>query len=303
MDQDANILVVDDDVTICNLLDRYLTGVGYRVKTVTNGEEALELIETQSFDLVLLDILMPEVTGRDVLIKVRQHHSPSELPIIMVTGISDSKAIVDAFKLGANDYVTKPIIVEEFIARVNNLIINKHLFDQVREQKEELHTMAMTDQLTGVYNRHYLDEMAIKYVSIAYRQCKPLSLILLDIDFFKAVNDKHGHLIGDCILTEIGRLLNKDCRSGDLLARYGGEEFIVILQDCDLSMAVQKAESIRQQIEVLQPSGLSITASFGVTTLPHDKQITFKDLFKNADQALFRAKNKGRNQVQTDVES
>ncbi|MEE9451426.1 MAG: response regulator, partial [Gammaproteobacteria bacterium] len=95
MDQDANILVVDDDVTICNLLDRYLTAVGYRVKTVTNGEEALELIETQSFDLVLLDILMPEVTGRDVLIKVRQHHSPSELPIIMVTGISDSKAIVD----------------------------------------------------------------------------------------------------------------------------------------------------------------------------------------------------------------
>jgi diguanylate cyclase (GGDEF)-like protein len=298
----GRVLYVEDSETVAQMTMHILNSEQLDVVRYKAAETALASFQQEDYDLVITDMILEgELTGMGLVRAIRAlKDDRSLIPVLVISGAEDKARGIEVLRQGANDYITKPIIKEELIARISNLITTKHLFDQVKAQKEELRTMAMTDQLTGVYNRHYLHDMTEKYISIAYRQCKPLSLILLDIDHFKAVNDTHGHHIGDCVLMEIGGLLKKACRSGDLLARFGGEEFIMVLQDCDLNMAVQKAESIRQQIEDLQPSELSVTASFGVATLPDEKQITFEDLFKNADQAGYKAKEMGRNQVQKD---
>ena len=155
----------------------------------------------------------------------------------------------------------------------------------------------MVDPLTGLYNRNSLSEFAHKYFTEASRHHFALSLILIDLDHFKQINDTRGHLVGDIVLEHFGEMLKKNCRGEDFAARYGGEEFLLLLPHCDIEGAMMKAELIRQQAEQLMPDGIPITASIGVTTNPSDQETSMEALISAADKAVYEAKDAGRNRV------
>ncbi len=295
----GRVLYVEDSPTTAQLTQHILKSEQLEIVHFNNAEAALESLMQNDYDLIITDILLAgELSGLGLIRSVRSlDDDKNRLPILALSGEEDAARKIEILRQGANDYISKPIINEEFIARIGNLLSNKHLFDQVKEQEEELHKLAMTDQLTGLYNRHYLQETAVKYISNAYRSSRPLSLLLVDLDHFKAINDNHGHFMGDCVLAEVGHLLTHSCRKGDLAVRFGGEEFIIILNDSNMEAAMQKAEFFRIEIEKLQPEGLSVSASIGVATLPLGKKIEFEELFKNADNAVYAAKENGRNRV------
>ncbi|HFE39072.1 MAG TPA: GGDEF domain-containing protein, partial [Gammaproteobacteria bacterium] len=147
------------------------------------------------------------------------------------------------------------------------------------------------------YNRHYLMDIAPQKISEAFRHKIPLSMVLMDVDKFKSINDTYGHDTGDIVLTSIGKLLVECCRTEDIVARFGGEEFVIILMHCDKENAIKKMDLLRQQLSELKPADLPVTASFGVTTLEFEKQNGFAELFSAADKAVYRAKDEGRNRV------
>jgi two-component system cell cycle response regulator len=214
-----------------------------------------------------------------------------------MTGHDDPRRRIELFHAGINDYVTKPPIEEEFAARVNNLITSKRLYDKVREQTQALLQVAMKDQLTTCHNRHSLVENAPKYINDAIRYEHPLSIMILDLDHFKTINDQHGHDTGDKVLSDIGKLLMQTCRQGDFVSRIGGEEFLIILPHCAASDAVNKAEQIRVMIEKFRPEDLSVTVSIGIACLAEMHHSDFDRLYKSADEAVYQSKGNGRNRV------
>jgi two-component system, cell cycle response regulator len=236
------------------------------------------------------------------MIRASNTHS-AKTPILAMTGHDDIQMRIDLLHAGINDYVTKPPIEEELAARVNNLIINKRLADQVRLQQRSLFNIAMTDQLTTCHNRHSLSDFAPKYIKDAIRYKYPLSLMILDLDYFKKINDEFGHTTGDIVLAEIGKLLMSSCRQGDIVARIGGEEFLILLPHCNIYNAMHKAENIRSMIKLAKPSELEVTASIGVAMLIEQHEEDFDRLYKAADKAVYHSKENGRNRVTADTAS
>jgi two-component system cell cycle response regulator len=217
-----------------------------------------------------------------------------------MTGHDDIQLRIDLLHAGINDYVTKPPVEEELAARVNNLITNKRLADQVREQQRTLYNIAMTDQLTTCHNRHSLQEYAPKYIKDSIRYKHPLSVMILDLDNFKHINDEFGHDTGDTVLSRIGKLLMTTCRQGDVVARIGGEEFMILLPHCTIMDALSKAETLRAMIEMSKPADLTVTASIGVAQLLEEHDESYEALYKAADTAVYHSKEHGRNQVTAD---
>ena len=186
---------------------------------------------------------------------------------------------------------------EELLVRVSNLITNKRLLDKVHDQRRELYSLATTDKLTGCHNRHSLTEFSNKFISQAQRHHYPVSLLVIDLDHFKSINDTHGHAIGDLVLTAVGKLLLNSFREGDLVARFGGEEFVVLLNHCDAEFAQRKANQVREEMESLRPNNLTVTPSIGVTSMEPGESGDFETMFARADQCVYSAKENGRNQV------
>lgn len=234
------------------------------------------------------------------LVRAIRHHADEDkrrTPVVAMSSFSDDARRMELFRCGINDYVQKPVFAEELTARVSNLMRTQLLLKQLGVQQERLRDLALVDQLTGLYNRHFLMDVIPKRISQALRHDYPLSLVIVDIDKFKLVNDTLGHSVGDEVLSAVGAGLKKSCRSEDIVGRYGGEEFLILLDHCNLAEAKQKSESIRQMIEQLEPAGTAITASFGVCCLRVDEAEAFASLFERADLAVYRAKDEGRNQV------
>ena len=275
--------------------------MGLDVTHERSAENAFYLLKTISsnFDLVLTDLVLEGcMTGIALLSQIRD--LPDErkrIPVLIMTDNQDPARKIELLKLGANDYVPKPIMPEELRARVNTLITNKQLIDQVQAHEQEIRTMAETDQLTQLFNRHRLAEMAPIFISQAIRQKHSLSTVVIDIDFFKVINDTHGHSMGDLVLAKVAEVIKENCRDEDFAARFGGEEFVLILPFCNQTDAFTKAEILRKEIEQLQPQGLSVTASFGVSTLSDGDIQNFDQLFSIADKAVYASKENGRNQV------
>jgi diguanylate cyclase (GGDEF)-like protein len=289
MGDKAVILIVDDVVTNVQALALLLKDT-YSIKVATNGPRALELAGQDPVpDLILLDVSMPDMDGYDVLKLLRENSDTAEIPIIFVTGKDGVEDEEYGLVLGAVDYITKPIRPSIVKARVNTHIT-------LKRQHDLLMTMATHDQLTGLYNRHYLSDVLSKKVAQVKRHKQSLSVIIVDIDHFKNVNDTFGHLMGDIILKAVGTTINESARKEDVAARFGGEEFIMVLENCTAQDAVIKAESLRSKIEALSPEGITVTASFGVAQLDEETQ-RYEDLLNNADAALYCAKEEGRNRV------
>lgn len=283
------ILVVDDVSSNAQLLATILEK-NYRTKVALNGADALLLAVTEPIpDIILLDIEMPEMNGFEVLKRLKENHITKHIPVIFVTGYDAVRDEERGLLEGAVDYITKPI--RPVIVRAR---INIHL--TIKEQRDKLIFAASHDLLSGLYNRRHLTEEGSRRFSSAIRHQTPLSLIMLDIDHFKKVNDTYGHLVGDDVIRAVSQVLLKYKRNEDFAARYGGEEFVVLLDNCKIEDAIYKAEQFREFIENLMPEGIRVTSSFGVTELK-ENQHSFDDMIKEADEALYRSKENGRNRV------
>lgn len=297
----GRILYVEDSMSIAKITISVLNAHGYEVIHITTGEEAIKLYENQVFDLVMTDIILAgKISGTALVRHIRdrelEHKSPIPISILAMSSFDDASRKLALFQAGVNGYVPKPVMIEELLARVDSLILNQHLFKQLEVQRQGLEELAMTDQLTGLYNRHYLLDSASKKISAAKRHDIDLCLVVIDIDFFKSFNDEHGHAMGDLVLTKVADLLSDHVRNDDIVARFGGEEFVIIYDHCPLNMAVEKTEMLRKSLEQLKPEGLTVTASFGLAQF-NQQDKGFDDLFARADKAVYQAKDNGRNCV------
>lgn len=297
----GRVLYVEDSSVVAHVMLSILEKLGLEVEHFTSAADAYEVFNHNTFDLVISDILVEgEMSGMGLVSRIReQYPDKARVPILAVSGMDDINRRMELFRLGVNDFISKPVVEEEVVARVSNLISNKQLFDQVRAQRRHLYELAMVDQLTGLYNRNSLAEFARKAFSEANRHDFPLSLVLIDVDNFKHINDTHGHLSGDEVLASVGDLLRDNCRDEDFAVRFGGEELMLILPHCDLDDATARADELRGEIEALKPGGITVTASMGVTARPLGTEVGMEALFRVADAAVYRAKEDGRNCVVT----
>jgi diguanylate cyclase (GGDEF)-like protein len=299
------VLIVDDDEMARDVLTRRLERVGYTVTTAPGGQQALELIAEQpTFDVVLLDIKMPGLTGFQVLQAIRRVHSLTELPVIMVTSSDESESIVEALELGANDYVTKPIDFPVAIARVRIQLLLRQMVRALEEANAKLERLSFLDGLTNIPNRRRFDEYLQLEWRRALRSGESLSVILVDIDFFKNFNDTYGHEAGDDILKKVaGALAATLNRPADLAARYGGEEFVIVLPGTDTAGAAALGERLRAAVTGLGvPHARSsvaghVTISVGVATTVPQRDVGADSVVEAADRALYRAKREGRDRV------
>lgn len=295
----GKVLYIEDSQVAAHVMVKLLLQMNLHVDHFRMADEALAAFENDDYDLIISDILLEgSISGVGLVNRVRNLTTQKRrVPILALSGMDDPSRRIELFRLGVNDYTTKPPLEEEVRARVRNLIINKQLLDQVEKQSHQLYQLAMKDQLTGLYNRNSLREFAPKYFSNASRYDYPLSLLVIDLDHFKNINDSHGHLSGDNVLAKTGEMLHQACREGDLAARVGGEEFVVLLNHCEADDARRRAEDICKSIESLRPEGVVVTASIGVTARAQGTTVKFEEMFKIADQAMYEAKKLGRNRV------
>jgi len=301
--QGGRVLYVEDSASVTHIVTRYLKKLNLEITHFSTAEEAFHAFTDNEYDLLITDVMLEgTMDGLSLVRMIRASNTHSaNIPILAMTGHDEAQMRIDLLHAGINDYVTKPPIEVELAARVNNLIINKRLADQVREQQRALFNIAMTDQLTTCHNRHSLSDYAPKYIKDALRYNYPLSILILDLDRFKNINDAFGHTTGDIVLSDVGKLLMSSCRQGDIVSRIGGEEFLVLLPHCTIYDAMHKGENIRSMIELAKPSGLKVTASIGVASLIKQHGEDFDKLYKAADSAVYNSKKNGRNQVSADL--
>jgi two-component system cell cycle response regulator len=228
------------------------------------------------------------------------------VPILVVVSDGDRRKLTQALEMGVNDYLTRPVDKNELVARVRTQLRKKRYADRLRHNVQLSLEMAITDQLTGLHNRRYMSRHLDTLVSNARKNGRPLAFVIMDIDFFKQVNDTYGHDIGDEVLKEFATRISANVRGIDLACRFGGEEFVVVMPDTDLSFACSISERLRQSIETTPvkissaPHMLNITISIGIAGL-EDGDASAEALLRRADQALYRAKRSGRNKVVADA--
>ncbi|MBU2894650.1 diguanylate cyclase [Colwellia sp. D2M02] len=296
----GHVLYVEDHLTLANMTMEILAQMGLTVEHFTSADESIEAFANNHYDLVLLDIILPgDRDGIDVIQAIRARSDEKKsIPILAISSISNSYERIRALKVGANDFITKPVLQAELAVRVKNLIDTRHLYQQVILQKKELEKIAMTDQLTGLFNRYYLHLAIRKSLSQVKRHAHPLSLIMIDLDKFKYINDNFGHEQGDDVLLKVAGVLQKNCRLEDTAVRLGGDEFLLVLPNCSKQEAIQKAEMIRALIKQLNVNHdeVNISGSFGVSSTEQDV-FDYKALFNLADKAAYQAKSSGGNAV------
>jgi diguanylate cyclase (GGDEF)-like protein len=292
----STVLIVDDEQLFLDFLTA-IVDQEHTVLTANSGSEALEIARKSHPDLILLDILMPEMHGFDVLRALKSEPITADIPVIFVTASDAASDEVKGLAIGAVDYITKPLVPIIVSARVN-----AHL--EIKSQRDFLRQLATLDGLTGIANRRAFDEALAMEWRRSLRNKTPLSLIYIDIDYFKSYNDGYGHLEGDDCLKRFSAGLQKSLRRpGDLFARYGGEEFVCLMPDTDIEGAEGVAEKMKKAVEwpdiphAHSPSGENLTASFGVATTIAGKNSDLNDLIASADSALYEAKEKGRNRI------
>jgi two-component system, cell cycle response regulator len=295
------ILVVDDEPDNSDLLSRRLMRRGYEVSCASGAEQAMIAIDSRTPNLVLLDVLMPKVSGLDLLVQLRREPKTADLPVILVSALDETNDIVRGLQLGANDYVTKPVNMPVLLARIETHLKGVSMLMKLRAQGEMLEQLAAFDGLTGVYNRRSLQDALEGEIGRSRRYGRPISVMMLDLDLFKDINDGYGHIFGDEVLKQFSARAAESLRDSDLLCRFGGEEFTVILPETDHPGAVQVAERVRHSTAaepfLVQGVPVSLTVSIGLATWKNAQEGTADQLLESADKALYEAKKNGRNRV------
>lgn len=290
------LYVEDSDLEaaiMADMMERH----GLTVVRASSAEQALQLMD-DSFDLVITDFYLgDEMSGGDFLHTLRcgLRLSHEKLPVLVLTGSCNADIQAEIFHAGGNDFVIKPVVEEVFISRLRSLMLIKKQFNLLRRQSEEMRRMASQDILTGVYNKRYLTERATQF--LADPRNHPAWVAVLDLDHFKSINDRHGHIAGDRVLQAVGTLFRGFFRDGDVIARSGGEEFVMLLKGRSREECQEEMEALRQRIETLRPAGLELTASIGVASNMLHANASYDEILDEADRAMYRAKDLGRNRV------
>ena len=302
------ILVVDDHEDNVEVLRARLEARGYDVQGANSGQEALDKVAEWVPDLILLDVMMPDMDGLEVVSRLKADRNLPFIPVIMQTALDSTERMVAGLEAGADDYVTKPINFAELEARVRSLLRIKKLQQALSEREKELSMMndrllhiSLTDGLTGVDNRRALEQRLHEMFEHSLRLHEPISCVMCDIDHFKKVNDTYGHAAGDEVLKQFAEILKAEAREIDRVGRYGGEEFLLLLPGTVLDSAVTFAERLRQRVDdhtfSFEGGTLKRTMSCGVASWPHPKVSGREEMLKAADDALYVAKELGRNRV------
>jgi diguanylate cyclase (GGDEF)-like protein len=299
------ILLVDDEPTQRLIMARLLKRAGYEVETAGNGREALAKVEAGDFQLMITDWEMPEMDGVTLCSAVRALQNKAYVYIILLTARDAIEHVVTGLQAGADDYLTKPVIEPELMARLNTGKRIVTLERSLRTANEENRRLSITDPLTGVYNRRYLMEQLPREIDRAARYGRQLAVVMCDVDHFKKINDTHGHQIGDEVLKWFVGNLSDAVRTSDWVARYGGEEFVVVLPETNVASSAVAAEHLRARVaaEPFNDGSTSflVTASFGVSgwkeRVPSGS--TLDALMAKCDEGVYASKASGRNRVTT----
>ena len=288
------ILAAEDDPSLVRLLEIELSHAGYEIKTVTDGMTALHLAISEHWDLILLDIMLPQLTGIQVLKELRQ---TLQTPIILLTAKNTEQDIIEGLEAGADDYLTKPFSMGELLARIKTSLRRGTLHKHLQE-------LSYKDTLTGLLNRRgFSEEAALLLKGNKQTRCH-VAIMMIDVDNFKNYNDTYGHPAGDSVLQNVAAQLSAAVSGKKaLLCRFGGEEFIVLLPDCTLQDAEQIAQTLRAAVEALHiPSGTgaqlpSVTVSIGLAAAAVQDESQLAQCVSLADKALYTAKTTGKNRI------
>ncbi len=295
-----NILIVDDSTTDITVLRNALKSV-CRIRFAKSGEQALEMVMSEPPHLIILDIILPGIDGYEVCKRLKEESATRDIPIIFITVKNRNRDEAKGLELGAVDYITKPFFLPIVKARVKTQL-------ELKKHRDMLERLSSLDGLTGIPNRRRFNEYINQEWRNAMRESKSLSMVMIDIDYFKAYNDEYGHMVGDECLKQVAQALTSTLkRPRDFIARYGGEEFVVVLPNTDEEGAYLIAEKMRKKIEDIKIThGCStisniVTVSLGVASVDFPLELKGDPkpdaLINTADKALYMAKNEGRNQI------
>lgn len=288
------ILLVDDTRTNLDILMELL-GEEYDLIPSANTKDALEIVLEEEIDLILLDIMMPDLDGFEVCQILKENPDTKDIPIIFITAKIDEDSIEKAYVIGGSDYLTKPFKPKELLAKVKMQL-------QLQDLQNELKLLASTDPMTNLYNRRYFSKISEQNLDLAKRDKKDISIIMIDIDKFKNVNDTYGHQIGDDVIIQLADILKFYQRKSDIVCRYGGEEFVILLPNTSADGALIVAQKIRKSVEdttikIDNNEDFKFTISLGVSQIDISNELNIEKGLKRADEALYEAKETGRNKV------
>ncbi len=296
----ARVLLVDDDPIQAKQIIARLNEY-YTAELVEDLAEAEARATSGDFDALLVSTLLTDQDGIKFAARLKSQESLRHVPILMMVDEEDTATMLKVLELGFNDYLRVPVDKNEMLARVRTQIRRRKYQELLRSNYQQSVTLAITDGLTGLYNRHYLNAHLDNLVMHSHEQKRPLALMIMDMDHFKMVNDTFGHDAGDAVLKQLADRIIKSSRSADLIARFGGEEFVVLMPETSREDARDAAERLRRHVEqvpfTLKNGEVTKTISIGVATLHLNTADTATDLLKRADEVLYQAKNGGRNRV------
>ena len=278
--RNINVLAVDDSTPVLKYYKSLLKKIKFNVFTAKNGLEALNIINDNNIDLVVSDLNMPIMDGEKLLVSIREKYKVNELPVIIVSSDSDKEKFIKTLKFGANDFLKKPFLKEEFIIRVNNIM---EIYDNIKKIEKQ----TLTDPLTGAYNRLFLEEKLESMFAVYENK----AVVMLDIDHFKKINDTYGHQMGDLILKDFVKTIKNSIRKTDITVRYGGEEFLIFMPNTSKEEAKIVTYKIKKNISPVE--NISYTFSAGIA----DEGETLAEMIKTADERLYKAKKEGRNRI------
>lgn len=296
----ARVLLVEDKEYEKNKVVEALTADLNIVMSAETGMQAMEMVSNQDFDVLMVSLNLEEEDGLRLCSHLRSNERSRSLPIVMISHENDMDRVAHGLEMGAHDYVVRPIEKSELLARVRTQIRRKRFQERLRSTYEISLSMALTDSLTGLYNRRYLEVHMEKMIESNAHSQKALGIVLMDIDHFKSVNDTHGHNVGDEVLKVFAQRLKDNLRSFDMVARLGGEEFVALLPDVSPERAYSVAERLRRAIAdepipcSVEGGALDITTSIGGAVLNNGGH-SITAVLERADKCLYEAKDAGRN--------
>ena len=290
----VKVLLAEDDPTQRLVVAHLVRNAGYVVETVSDGKSALARILEETFDILITDLDMPGLDGSCLCQRIREASLANYLYILMLTAHTGDVDVAAGLEAGADDFVRKPANPVELLARLKN-------GSRIVKLQREAYKNSITDALLGIFNRRYLIHQLRCEVWRAHRYQRPLTVLMIDLDHFKQINDRFGHSAGDQVLVGFARKARGLIRASDWFARFGGEEFVIVLPETPLGVAGQVAEKLRRELEaapfLLASGEHRVTASFGVAALTLGGDENSDGVLGRADQALYRSKQEGRNRI------
>lgn len=300
--KDGLVLLLEDDPNGRENIQKHLSGEGIGIEETSSVEETVAKALEGRCDMVMTSLDLKNEDGLYLCAQLRAREATRTLPILLLADDDEIELVARGMDLGANDYLLRPIEGAELLARTRTQIRQKRHHDRLRKNYEQSLALALVDPLTGAYNRRYMEN----HLPMMFARCqatkRPMSILSLDLDHFKAVNDTHGHAAGDAVLKETVARLLISLRAADLVVRMGGEEFAVIMPDTEKKTALSVGERLREAIaatpmKIGEGKEINVTASFGVASVNHESDKSPSSILERADAALYRAKNGGRNKV------